>query len=1456
MSYARTPPRRRLDRVDVVQPVLFAVMVSLAKVLDECGIVPDAVIGHSQGEIAAAYIAGVLSLAEAAKVVALRSAALAGLSGAGRDGFGAAGRQMSCARGCSAGATALSIAAINGPTHTIISGETAAVAQFIEACEREGIHIRPIAVDYASHSAQVEPLREQLLGDLAGLSPRPARVPLYSTVASAVSGDPLDTTTMDAGYWYANLREPVRFHEGVAGLLAVGECTFVELSAHPVLAPALTDTLAGVAGRTLSVVIPTLHRDRPDLDALGVALGRLHLHGHSPSWPALYPQAGTVELPTYPFEHRRYWLAPTPSADVSAAGLERAEHPLLGALTELADRDEIVLSGRLSTATQSWLTGHQVAGSVVFPATGFIDVILRAGECAGCPVIDELVLPTPLVLVEDAPTDVQITVGPADLSGRRVFSVHARTAAQQGSSAWVLHASGVLSADQSLVAGPLPVSQTGVQGIDVDSFYERLAAHGVGYGGPFRGVRGIGHDPTDPGVVYAEVELPADIEVTGYGMHPALLDAALHSLAAGFNHAAVGSEPVALRVPFAFSGIRLHATAARRLHVQLTATGTDSWRLVAADPTGAPVISIDTLSLRALSAALDRPGAPAAVNDSLLELLWPVLPEGFFPAPALSAASAPLSVVVTEDPDHLLGGLQQYPVYTEATDPALGQADLVVWVVPLPDPATKTDALQWVHAVTRRSLAWLQTWLARADTVDTHLVVVTRHAVSISAYDRAPDLAHAAVWALIHTAHNEHPGRITLIDTDDTTATELAVVNVLAALAAPARHAGEPQLAVRHGVAHIPRLARTLALTPPPSPSWQLMTTAKGDLAGLALVATEPSTVLGPGQIRVRVGAAGLNFRDVVVALGAIGDEGLGGEAAGVIIETAPDVTSVCPGDAVMGLFPHNAFALTAITDERMVVAIPAGWSLTAAASVPVAFLTAYIALVDIAGVSAGQNVLIHAGAGGVGQAAIQIAGYLGAQVFSTAHPTKHHVLEELGVPNSHIASSRDLDFLDAFREVTGGRGMDVVLNSLAGDFVDASLQLLGPGGCFVEIGKTDIRSPADIAAAHPGLTYQAYDLGGAPLDQLQRTWTVLAELFSAGVLKPLPTTSYGLTQAVRAFRDMSQARHTGKIVLTPPAVFDPDGTVLITGGTGMLGGIFAEHLLTGYGVRHLLLVSRSGPAAPGAGDLQQRLTGLGAQVSITAADTSNPAELAAALEALPAGHRLTAVIHTAGVLDDAVITELTGEQLDAVLAAKADSGWYLHQLTADMDLDAFIVFSSAAGVLGSPGQANYAAANAVLDALAHQRHHHQLPATSLAWGYWHTPSAMTAHLSSIDQTRLTRAGLTPLTTEQGLALFDAALTQQQPALIPSPLEHADTGWSGPPQRAAPDPVRADPQPPPGRHHQPPHPDHTTGPSNPPTTPAHPERPGHQRHRGGVGPSRPRRAGSRPARLKTSVSTR
>ncbi|ORA09347.1 hypothetical protein BST12_27795, partial [Mycobacterium angelicum] len=1227
-----------LQQTAYAQPALFAFGAAMHAVLTDAGINPHCLLGHSIGELTAAYLAGVFSLADAAVLVSAR----------GRLMQACAPGAMLAIQATEDDVTALlgdypdtAIAAINSPTSLVVAGPFAQIDSLRDDCSKRPFKTTPLAVSHAFHSPAMDPALPEFEAIAAGLTYHPPLLP----VVSNLTGQPATAEELtSAQYWTQHLRQTVRFGDSVAGLLAQGEHTFVELSPQPVLAPAITDALSNAAELSQSAVIATSHRDRPNLDTLGSALAQLHTRGHSPAWRVLYPEARTTALPTYPFQHRRYWLTPSVAADVSAAGLDRPGHPLLGALTQLADQDQIVISGRLSTGAHAWLTGHRIHDSVVFPATGFLELVLHAGQHVDCPVIDELILHTPLVLAPQLPTDLQVAVQPLDEHGRRSFSVHTRTSEEhQQRGVWVLHATGTLSADRPGAPAPMPLPLT--EAVKTEDFYDKLAALGRHYEGPFQGLVGIGHEPGSPDTVYAEVALPADTDVTGFGIHPALLDAALHPLTALDDGNGESAGP---RLPFALTGITLHATAATRLNVVLTRTGADTYTVRASDPTGAPVITVTTVTLRSVPDSLPQPTAVPALRDSLFQLDWPALPPDTFPAADASATWA----VVSDEAGAPAPALRSATSHTDLSDPDLAHADLVIWVLPPADG--EQDPVGQVHALTRHTLTQLQHWLARSDVAGTHLLVLTRHAVATSTHDRAPDLAHAAAWALIHATQNEHPGRIGLLDTDGTTD---GLTDILAAVG---RRVAEPQLALRHGSAHTPRLTPSISLIPPASAAWQLGTTGKGDLSNLTLVPTAAVDELAPGQIRVAIRAAGLNFHDVVVALGAIPDDGMGAEASGVVIDTASDVTALRPGDAVMGLFPNNAFAPTAVTDQGMVVPIPPGLSFAQAASVPVAFLTAYIALVELAGLSAGQRVLIHAGAGGVGQAAIQIANHLGAQVFSTAHPRKHDVLKGLGVAPECIASSRTLDFVEAFAAATDQQGVDVVLNSLAGDFVDGSLRLLPRGGSFVEIGKTDIRAADDVAQAGTGVVYQAYDLHVAGPAELRPAWQTLTGLFAAGILRPLPTTSYGLLQARHAFRDMSQARHTGKIVLIPPAVWDRQGTVLITGGTGMLGGVFAEHLVTRYGMRHLLLVSRRGPDAPGAGELVQRLSALGAEVTIAACDTSSRAELAAVLDAIPDDHRLTAVIHTAGIVDDAVVTELTESQLDTVLSAKADAAWHL----------------------------------------------------------------------------------------------------------------------------------------------------------------------------------------------------
>jgi polyketide synthase 12 len=662
------------------------------------------------------------------------------------------------------------------------------------------------------------------------------------------------------------------------------------------------------------------------------------------------------------------------------------------------------------------------------------------------------------------------------------------------------------------------------------------------------------------------------------------------------------------------------------------------------------------------------------------------------------------------------------------------------------------DVLFAARSLTGRLLELVQAWLAEDRLDDVALVFVTTSGVAVG--DEHVDPAVAAARGLVRSAQTENTGRFVLLDTDSP--------DVPADLLSRALACGEPQLAVRDGALLAARLVEPATLAPPSAGPWRLETSHKGSLDDLVLRpwprAAEP---LGPGEVRVDVRAAGVNFRDVFDALGMNKRVAtpLGAEVAGVVLEVGADVSELRPGDRVFGL-TVGAFGPLAVSDHRLFAPMRPDWTFAQAASIPVVFLTAYFGLLDLSGVRRGQSLLVHAGAGGVGMAAIQLAKHWGLEVFATASEPKQHVLRELGVPDDHIASSRTLDFEPRFLEVTGGRGVDVVLNSLAGEFVDASLRLLPRGGRFAEMGKTDIR-----AEVPDGVGYRAFDLAELEPDQVAERLGHLLDLFRDGVLTPLPVSTWDVRRGREAFRHISRAQHIGKVVLTMPPRWDPDGTVLITGGTGGLAASLARHLVTTRGVRHLVLLGRRGGAAPGVPDLVADLAAHGARVAVHACDVGDRAELAAALATIPAEHPLTAVVHAAGVLDDGVVGSLTPERLATSLRAKADGAWHLHELTRDLDLAAFVLYSSAAALMGAAGQGNYAAANAFLDALAASRRAAGLPATSIAWSLWAEASGMTSALTAADVDRIARSGLPALSTPEALAMFDAAVAHDDPAV-------------------------------------------------------------------------------------------
>ncbi|MDC0773290.1 type I polyketide synthase [Streptomyces sp. HD] len=1353
------PGAPSMERIEVIQPVLFTVMVSLAALWRSYGVEPDAVVGSSQGEIAAAHVAGGLSLADAARVICLRSRLLADtLVGKGAVASVALPADEVRQR-LTRWADRLSVAGVNGPRIVAVAGDSDALGEFVAECTRDKVRARIVAATVPTHCPLVDPLRERLLELLAPVRPRTGTVPMYSTV----TGGLLDTATMDAEYWYDNTRAPVLFEPVVRALLAEGHAAFVESSAHPVLAMAVEQTVDATG--TPGVVVESLRRDEGGLGRMLTSLAKAHLGGVRVDWPAVLAGTGarTVELPTYAFQRTRYWTeADDRTGDVGSVGLSSVDHPLLGALVRMADGDGAVLTGRLSLRTQSWLAAHGVADRVIFPGTGFVELAVLAGDQVGCGRIEELTLHTPLVVPRTGAVVVQAHVDAADETGARTLSVYSRPDDATADTVWTRHASGVLVADSADSAEGLTGvwPPEGAEAVDISGLYDGMAAAGYQYGPEFRGLSRVWHLDGD---VYAEVALPADQHSTAerFGLHPALFDAALHAM---FTWD--GDDGGGVGMPFSWTGVRLHATGCARLRVRLARRGDSEFTLTLADEAGDPVVSVDTLVVRRMTES----ALTAVRADTLFRLDWRTVRTD-------EETPAPRCVLLGGDPLGLAAALP-------GTGRAADVAELAALVAE--DTSGVTALLSVVGDGTAErtgdpvvdTVALLQDWISDTRLDDTRLVVVTRGAVAAVDGEDVTDLAAAGVWGLLRSAQNEHPGRFGLVDLDTTDESTVALGTALAST--------EEQLALREGMLRIPGLTRwdpgTTILPPSGERAWRLENTRPGTIEGLAAVpCPELLAPLEPRQVRIAVHAAGINFKDVVVALDLVpGLTGLGGEVAGLITEVGADVTHHRVGDRVFGL-STEAFGPVTVADERTVHRIPDGWTFEEAASVSVAYMTAYYGLVDLGGLRPGQNVLIHAGAGGVGSAAVQLARHLGAEVYATASPGKWDTLRAHGLDSAHIANSRTLDFEQWFLESTDGHGMDVVLDCLAGEFVDAGLRLLPRGGRFLEMGKTDKRDPEQVAAAYPGVAYQAYDLPEAGLDRIHEMLVTLTELFEAGGLRPPRLNTWDIRDARAAFRALSQAALVGKAVLTLPGEpFPAHGTVLITGGTGMLGALLARHLVTEYGVTSLLLTSRRGPDAPGAAELQAELTEAGAHVTLAACDITDRGQLAALLADIPADRPLTAVLHTAAALDDGLIESLTPERTLAVLQPKVLGALHLHELTRDLGLGAFVLFSSMAGTMGAPGQGNYAAANVMLDALAAHRRAQGLPGLSLAWGFWDQRSEMSGHLDDRDMQRMSRGGIVPMTSEEGLAAFDLACRTDRAQLVPAKLNPAAlAGTSG-----------------------------------------------------------------------------
>ncbi|WP_067473585.1 type I polyketide synthase [Nocardia amamiensis] len=1388
-----TAERSRLAEVDVVQPTLFAVQVALAALWDSWGVTPDAVVGHSMGEVAAAHVAGVLDLADAALVIAHRSRLLRQVSGRGAMAVVELGPEQ-VERRIADYSDLVAIAARNSPRSTILSGDPAALDEVLTTLQRDEIFCRLIKVDVASHGPQMDPLRPELVTALADITPREGVVGVYSTVTGALEGSDRFT----AEYWGDNLRKTVRFGPTVDRMIGDGYETFVEIAPHPVLTAAITQ----IRETESATVVPSGARDGDEYGTLLASLGALYCVGYPVKWRALHRDGAVfVRTPAYPWQRQTYWIGgPGPSAEQSS---ERGSSRTTARIDSSIHPGTAFWQWDISLDSMEFLRDHRVQSTPTAPAALHMAVLnAAAGEkFDGCAYeLLDVTFDSPLLLADDAECRIQLALvdsAPGSATFRSLT-----TSVDTATTSWEQLSRGTVRSISRDAVAPSPWHPaTDLDGWNDDiagaDFYHALADVGLQYGPAFQRITQVWRRDAEA-LAHLSEESVAPRGFRTVLATTVQLDAAFQVLAATVTETDAREDslflPVGLGCLRVFGDIATarwcHMVSSRR-PVSDADTLEGDFQLLAEDGR----VLADCTGLRVRRLSVDVAESDSAIPDRwFYQLSW----QESAPPKARATESADRRwIVVGVDPmadlvAELLTarGLSVLRSGTGRTA-ADFEGETIEAIVYLGGQAESEDslvstagsaALEFLHmmqAVARHE------WAGRPP----RMFVVTNGTQSAGTPD-VPDaagIAAAPLWGMSRTLEHELPEfRCTRIDISrhpdarelDTLSRELWSDDA------------ETEIALRGDTRFVARLVRTsvpAAIRRPayPAEGFAVTQRAPGLLEDLELRQTgrrEPDA----GEVEIRVLAAGLNFHDVAVAAGVIPPEDdervlLGAECVGRVISVGPEVEGIEPGDVVAAI-ASPAFGSYVTTSSTLVVPITESLDPVAATTVPIAFTTAYYALHELARLRRGERVLIHSATGGVGLAAIALARRAGAEIYATAgSPEKRDYLRALGV--EHVMNSRSLSFAEEIMRDTDGEGVDVILNSLSGEAIPRGLGVLRTFGRFVEIGKRDIveKRTIDLWQLRRNVSHFTVDIAAMVLErpnEVGATLRTVMGLIADGELTPLPATVFRISQAEEAFRYMAKARHIGKVVLTTEEIPDinvtmprlrSDGQYLVTGGLGGLGIEVADWLVH-RGARNLVLTGRRGPDER-AGSVIERLRAAGVGVTVTSTDISQEADVAALMTTIESqGLPLRGIVHAAGTLADAVFDRQDEQSLSEVFAPKVAGAWHLHTATRDIALDFMIYFSSAAGVLGSPGQSNYAGANAFLDALAQHRRSIGLAGTSIAWGPWSevglaSQDHRSAHVSNL--------GIGAISPAAGLSILDRILVSNLIHSIVLPLDRS-----------------------------------------------------------------------------------
>ncbi|HTQ17456.1 MAG TPA: sulfolipid-1 biosynthesis phthioceranic/hydroxyphthioceranic acid synthase [Mycobacterium sp.] len=1339
-------------RIDQIQPTLFTMQVALAATMKSHGVTPSAVIGHSMGEVAAAVVAGALSLDDGVRVICRRSRLMARISGAGAMASVELPALNVLSELTTRGINDVVVSVVASPQSTVVGGDAQTVRELVASWEQREVMAREVAVDVASHSPQVDPILDELMAQLADLAPALPEVPCYSTVLY----DPHDSPEWDAQYWADNLRQTVRFAAAVQAALEDGHRVFAELSPHPLLTVSVQQTAS-----PLDVPVTTLAGMRREQElpfGLLQFVADLHGAGATVDFAALCPDGRLVDAPLPTWTKRQLMLDLSGKAITSDQANRVAVHPLLGSHVRLPEEPERhVWHGDVGTGAVPWLDDHRVNNVAVLPGAAYCEMALAAAQevYGKASEVRDVSFEQMLMLDEETPiygVAQVVSPGVADFTvetygfGMRLRRAGAGLRADE-------------EQDQPAARDIAELLSAHTQSVDVAALRSAFAMVGINSGRAFEGLVAA-HTAEGTNSVLAEVRLPAGLRAQqgGYGVHPALLDACFQSVPAhpDVQAAAVGGLllPLGVRRLKAYSSTR----SARYCHVRVVnadATGVEA-DLDVLDEEGKLLLCVQ--GLRMGGGVSQRGRAARVLNERLLTIEW-----GQRELPEVEHVDAGKWMVINtaENGDALTAGL------TDALKSAEAECTTLMWP-PQADHQANTELLTSYLGEQRftglvvvmgpqngnpdeqsglrgeanvRRIVRIARQVSEVSGEPPRLYVVTRKTHTVLPDDVA-NLEHAGIRGLLRVISTEHPHlRPTQIDVDGNTDVERLVGQLLSGSA-------EDETAWRDGQWYTARLCpsplqaeeRHTTVVDHEVGAMKLQIRTPGDLESMELVAFD-RVPPGPGQIEVAVTRSSINFADVLNCFGQFPAfegvlPGLGMDFAGVVTAVGEGVTGHRVGDRVGGVSGTGCWATFVLCSAELAFKLPDELSDDDAAAITTVAATAWCGLHDLARISAGDKVLIHSGTGGVGQAAIAIARAAGAEIFATAgSDDRRQLLRDWGI--EHVYDSRTTSFADQIRDDTDGYGVDIVLNSVTGPLQRAGIDLLTFGGRFVEIGKKDIYGDTRVGLFpfRRNLSFYGCDLALMSATHPHKVRELLKTVFELTAEGKLPTpqiTHYPLDEAHTAIRAMAGAQHTGKLLLdvtrtghskavVPPEqvpTFRSDGAYIITGGLGGLGLFLAEKM-GAAGCGRIVLTSRSEPSLK-AQETVQLIRATGADIVVECGDITEPETARRLVEVATAtGLPLRGVLHAAAVVEDATLANITDELIEHDWAPKVYGAWNLHEATASLQLDWFCLFSSGAALIGSPGQGAYAAANSWLDAFCHWRRAHGLPATAIGWGAW-----------------------------------------------------------------------------------------------------------------------------------------